>query len=52
MTQQVTSAIVLTKTKGLVNIIAEATHEKKYAIYDRAIRDYAQKKQIEIPSES
>lgn len=51
MTQQLTGAIVLTKTKNLVNIIAEATHEKKYAIYDQAIRDYAQKKQIEMPPE-
>lgn len=49
MTQKTTQAIVLTETKELVDKIASATHEKKYAIYDRAIRDYAEKNNIEIP---
>lgn len=34
---------VMPETRELVGKIAAVTNEKKYAIYDRAVREYAQK---------
>jgi predicted transcriptional regulator len=48
MTKQLTSVAILPETKSLVAKIAEATNEKKFAIYDRAIRDYARKNNINV----
>lgn len=43
MKHQLVQAIVLPETKRLVEEIAAATNEKKFVIYDRAIKDYAKK---------
>lgn len=43
MKQKFCQAIVLPETKRLVEEIAAATYEKKFVIYDRAIKDYAKK---------
>lgn len=44
MQREFVSVSILRETKSLVSKIAEATNEKKIAIYDKAIRDYAEKK--------
>ena len=43
MKRELVSVSILSETKSLVSKIAEATNEKKIAIYDRAIREYARK---------
>jgi predicted transcriptional regulator len=43
MQRELVSVSILPETKSLVGKIAEATNEKKFAIYDRAIREYAKK---------
>lgn len=44
MTQKLTGVGILPETKELANKIAQVTREKKFMIYDRAIREYAEKK--------
>ena len=46
MKRELVSVSILSETKSLVGKIAEATNEKKIAIYDRAIREYAQEKHL------
>lgn len=41
MKHQLVAAIVLPETKRLVEEIAAVTNEKKFVIYDRAIKAYA-----------
>ncbi len=48
MKRELVSVSILSETKSLVGKIAEATNEKKIAIYDRAIREYAQKIKLGI----
>lgn len=48
MTRQLTSVAILPETKALVGRIAKKTNDKKYSIYDRAVRDYAQKMQLKV----
>lgn len=43
MTKQLTSVAILPETKALVGKIAKKTNDKKYSIYDRAIKEYARK---------
>ena len=43
MKRELVSVSILSETKSLVGKIAEATNEKKFTIYDRAIREYARK---------
>ena len=50
MTRKFAQATVLAETRELVDKIAAATNEKKTYIYDKAIQDYAQKKQLESQS--
>lgn len=49
MKRELVSVSILSETKSLVGKIAEATNEKKIAIYDKAIRDYAEKKLVNAP---
>lgn len=48
MQRELVSVSILPETKSLVGKIAAATNEKKFAIYDRAIRDYAKKIKLGI----
>lgn len=43
MKRELVSVSILPETKSLVGKIAAVTNEKKYSIYDRAVREYAQK---------
>lgn len=48
MPVKLTNMAVLPETKELVCRIAKETNEKKCAIFDRAVRDYARKKGLAV----
>lgn len=43
MKKELISVTIMPETRCLVGKIARETNEKKYSIYDRAVRDYARK---------
>ena len=52
MPVKLTNMAVLPETKELVCRIAKETNEKKCAIFDRAVRDYARKLNAEISGDA
>lgn len=48
MRRELATVAVMPETKELVGKIADVTNEKKIAIFDRAIRDYARKNNISV----